>query len=240
MTNVTSVPLPRTLEPEFMDDPVDSQLYDAMDHRQVNDRFVTDLLCSWFQQGAPFTLPVEDKPGIVVDLGTGTARIPIELCLRCDNMRVLGVDAATSMLEIAIRNIEAAGLRERVQLLHADVKQLHQLNSSSYSGVISNTLLHHIPEPLLVLREAIRIVRPGGRIFIRDLLRPESATEAQRLTLLHAAGEPPESQQLLNQSLHAALTLSEVRALLETCGLNPADVQQTSDRHWTLDTQKAA
>lgn len=240
MTNETSVPLQRTLEPEFMDDPADSQLYDAMDHRQVNDRFVTDLLASWLPQGGSFNLSAEDKPGIVVDLGTGTARIPIALCLRCDNIRVLGIDAATSMLEIAVRNIEAAGLRERVQLLHADVKQLEQLESSSYCGVISNTLLHHIPEPILVLREALRIVRPGGRIFIRDLLRPQTAAEAQRLTLLHAAGEPLESQQLLNQSLHAALTLSEIRSLSETCGLNPNDVQQTSDRHWTLDTQKGS
>ena len=58
----------RVLEPEVMDDPKESLQYDEMDHLQVNQRFVDDM-----QKFAP----VE---GRVLDIGTGTARIPILLC----------------------------------------------------------------------------------------------------------------------------------------------------------------
>ena len=62
--------LPRVLETEAMDTPAEAADYDAMDHREVNRAFVIDFLAA----GPP--------PGEILDLGTGTAQIPIELCRR--------------------------------------------------------------------------------------------------------------------------------------------------------------
>ncbi len=207
-----------------MDDAQEAILYDSMDHRQVNARFVEDFLA---------TAAAGER---VIDLGAGTARIPIELCEQCKSTSVMAIDAATSMLDVAIRNIDIAGLRGRIQLLCADVKRLYVVEDACCDSVISNTLLHHIAEPAAVLREAVRIVKPNGRIFIRDLMRPNSDAEVERLTELHAANEPDASKQLLRQSLHAALTLEEAAQMLSDCGLDPADVRATSDRHWTIDS----
>jgi hypothetical protein len=64
--------LPRILEPEVMDDPAEAALYDAMDHREVNERFAVDLLAAAAEGGVALER--------IVDWGTGTALIPIALC----------------------------------------------------------------------------------------------------------------------------------------------------------------
>jgi SAM-dependent methyltransferase len=102
---------------------------------------------------------------------------------------------------------------------------------------MSNSIIHHIPEPLDCFREMVRVLRPGGLLFVRDLMRPESAEEVERLVRENAADETEYSQQLFRQSLHAALTLEEVRETIAQLGLSGDCVQATSDRHWTVSFQ---
>src|SRR5258707_15573978 len=101
--------LPRVLEPEVMDTAQEAIDYDAMDHSAVNRLFVTDFLFAAIEAG----LPVAEEPGAVsgkpvevLDLGTGTAQIPIELCRRAANIRVVAIDLAAEMLQMAKLNIE--------------------------------------------------------------------------------------------------------------------------------------
>jgi ubiquinone/menaquinone biosynthesis C-methylase UbiE len=173
-----------------------------------------------------------DVHGDVLDLGTGTARIPVELCQRVRDCRVMAVDLAVSMLEIARYNVEIAGLRERIALAHVDAKQL-PFPEGRFRIVMSNSIVHHIPEPYAVLREAVRVTAPEGCLFFRDLLRPASDEEVERLVQLYAGQENEHSQQMFGNSLRAALTLGEVRDLVNRLGFDPATVAQTSDRHWT-------
>jgi SAM-dependent methyltransferase len=235
--------LPRVLEPEVMDSPQEAADYDAMDHQEVNARFVEDLLALVGQSSRPAdvrppALPTDgpesdwDRPWDVLDLGTGTAQIPILLCQRWEPCRVLAVDAAVSMLDLARYNVEIANLTHRVQLAHADAKQL-PFREGMFDVVMSNSILHHIPQPLEVLREAIRVTRPGGWLFFRDLLRPPNPEALQQLVATYAAQANPHQRQMFANSLHAALTLDEIRTLVQQLGYEPQAVRQTSDRHWT-------
>ena len=79
-----------------------------------------------------------------------------------------------------------------------------------------------------------QVTRNGGLLFVRDLLRPETEAERQRLVALYAAGANDHQRRLFADSLHAALTVEEVADLLEAIGLPRKAVQQTSDRHWTV------
>lgn len=225
--------LPRVLEVEYMDTVEEAAAYDTMDHSHVNRLFVADLLAALGGRSADPDAAMLD----VLDLGAGTARIPIELCQQHADARVLAVDAAVQMLELARYNVEIAGLIERVQLLQADAKRL-PFRDGLFHVVISNSILHHIPEPLLVVREAARVTAPGGLLFFRDLLRPASAEQLRDLVEQYAGAEAPAARQMFADSLHAALSLSEIRELVATLGFAPESVQATSDRHWTWSARR--
>jgi ubiquinone/menaquinone biosynthesis C-methylase UbiE len=168
----------------------------------------------------------------VLDLGTGTALIPIELCRRYEPCRVMAADAAANMLDLARYNVEAAGLTERIQLARVDAKSL-PFAAGMFDVVMSNSIIHHIPEPASVLAEAFRVVRPGGLLFFRDLLRPQSTSELQHLVETYAAGANEHQRKMFAESLHAALSLAEIQSLIAALGFDPATVRQTTDRHWT-------
>lgn len=217
--------LARTLEPEVMDDRQEAVEYNDMDHSAVNACFVTDLL-------------VQGNIGRdVLDLGTGTALIPIELCKRAPDVRVMASDASVEMLELARYNIELNHLLERIQVHRADAKKL-VFQDAYFDTVMSNSLVHHLPDATMFVAESVRVLRPGGLLFLRDLCRPESEQEVERLVATYTAGETPYSQQLFRQSLHASLTVDEVQSLVRAYGVPAESVRMTSDRHWTLAYRK--
>ena len=176
-----------------------------------------------------------DVIGSLLDVGTGTALIPIELCKRNPEVRVMGIDLAASMLDLAIQNIDIAGLRNQIQLAQIDAKD-SGFEDAMFDAVISNSIIHHIPDPVTTVSEAIRTTREGGVIFFRDLMRPNSAAEVDSLVESHAADESEYSRRLFGESLHASLTLEEIRGLVEEYGGSPDSVVATSDRHWTWAT----
>lgn len=217
--------LERVLEPEVMDTVEDARDYDEMDHAAVNTLFIDDFLNTGFEGTG------------ILDLGTGPARIPVELCARIDGVRVMAVDAAASMLERARFHVEQAGLQDRVVLQQIDAKQL-PWEDGMFDAVVSNSIVHHIPQPLDCLREAVRVTRPGGTLFFRDLMRPDNRQQLEDIVHRYAGQENARAQQLFSESLLAALTLDEIRELVRQLNLDPAGVTQTSDRHWTWTGQR--
>jgi ubiquinone/menaquinone biosynthesis C-methylase UbiE len=221
--------LARILEPEVMDTAEDAREYDAMDHAAVNTVFVNDLLktlTDWSLQR-----PI-GKPITVLDLGAGTAQIPIELARRDPRVHITAVDAAESMLELARKNIAAPNLTDAIMLIHADAKQL-PFADGAFHVVISNSIVHHIPEPQIVISEAVRLTTPGGLLFHRDLARPHDEPALQQLVNTYAVEATPYQRRLFEESLRAALTAEEVAQLIAAFAFDPATVRMTSDRHWT-------
>ncbi len=219
--------LKRILEPEVMDTCEEARDYNAMDHSDVNRRFVDDFLQTGFSGTR------------ILDLGTGTALIPVELCQRHDAVEILAVDAAGQMLALARRNVADAHLSSRIELRQVDAKQM-DLADGMFDAVISNSIIHHIPRPLECLREAVRVTRPGGMLFFRDLLRPANEQQLKDLVATYSGTENAHAQQMFSESLHAALSLDEIRDLTGQLGFSPETVCQTSDRHWTWTGRKSA
>ena len=226
----------RVLEPEVMDTAEEAGDYDAMDHQEVNGRFCDDLVA--------FLGPARASHAMtVLDVGTGTARIPILLCARMSAALVLGIDLSGEMLAIAKKNIEDAGLTSRISLSAEDAKETKR-PGGTFGAVICNTILHHIPGPAEALGEMWRLTANGGTLFIRDLVRPDTREELAALVTKHG-GEPASREPsvvaaharqraLFEASLYAGLTVAEVRTLVAPLGIPSNAVQMTSDRHWTL------
>jgi ubiquinone/menaquinone biosynthesis C-methylase UbiE len=221
--------LQRVLEPEVMDTESEAVEYDSMDHREVNQRFAADFLA--------FAGPaVSGGPLTVLDVGAGTAQIPIEMARRSPGLRITAIDLAEQMLIVARKNVAAARLTGAITLERVDAKRM-PYRDGQFDAVVSNSIVHHIPEPLDVQREMRRVLRAGGWLFVRDLLRPDSEAQLDHLVELYAGDANAHQRQMFRDSLHAALTLSEVRKLLEAINLSADAVSQTSDRHWTIAIQ---
>ena len=233
--------LNRILEPEVMDSEREAQEYNDMDHSVVNQRFVEELFQFVRDQNAVGAVGADGEIdlGDVLDLGTGTALIPIELCRQDHECRVMAVDLAVSMLELARYNVEAGGMIERITLAQVDAKKMGY-DRGAFDVVISNSIIHHIPEPLSCLREMVRVVAEDGLLFIRDLMRPEDTETLEELVVAYTGKESEYSQKLFRDSLHAALSLDEIRELVASLGFEPDSVKATSDRHWTWMAVKLA
>jgi ubiquinone/menaquinone biosynthesis C-methylase UbiE len=211
----------RILEPEVMDTWLEATAYDAMDFESVNTVFATEAIA---------LDPLAVK---ILDLGTGTARIPILMCQQRPQYLITGIDLARSMLIIAHRNIEAAKLTQRIKLERVDSKRM-PYPDLEFDMLISNSLIHHLPDPLSCFREIKRLVKPDGAILIRDLIRPESDRVVNELVTKIGSDYDDRQQQLFHDSLKAALTLGEVRDLIDRVGLREVDLTQSSELHWTL------
>lgn len=219
--------LQRTLEPEVMDTAEEARDYDAMDHATVNRVFVDDFLAVYAV--AP--------PGPILDVGTGTAQIPIELCGRQLSCQVTAIDLADHMLTVGRENVRRAGQEKRLRLERWDAKEM-PCADKTFAAVMSNSIVHHIPEPMAVFVEMVRVVQPGGVLFVRDLLRPDEEATLRHLVDLYAVGANAHQRKMFADSLHAALSLAEVQSLVTMLGFHAATVRQTTDRHWTWAARK--
>jgi ubiquinone/menaquinone biosynthesis C-methylase UbiE len=128
--------------------------------------------------------------------------------------------------------VEAAELCSRISLKQIDAKNL-PYQDAAFDVVVSNSIVHHIPSPIEVIAEAIRVTRPDGLLFWRDLLRPCDEAAVRQLVELYAGRENDQQKKLFEDSLRAALCLEEIRELVASLGFDPLEVRVTSDRHWT-------
>ncbi|RKU35524.1 SAM-dependent methyltransferase [Candidatus Poribacteria bacterium] len=212
----------RILEPEVMDTREEAEAYDAMDHSAVNAAFVESVV----ELGA--------SEGHFLDLGTGPAQIPIFLAQSCPKIRITGIDLSVNMLALGERHVAEAGLADRIALECVDAKNL-PYPDQSFDGVISNSIIHHLPDPMAAFQEISRVIRPDGLILIRDLMRPDTPEAAQALVDRYAADDTPYQKKLFYDSFLAALTIPEIEAMLVQTNLTNAIVVQSSDRHWSVE-----
>jgi len=195
--------------------------YDVMDFTEVNTAFAQRAI----ELGPP--------SGLLLDAGTGTARIPILICQQCPRWQAIAIDLSENMLLVGAENVEQAGLQSQIRLEWVDVKQLPY--PKQFDMVISNSLIHHLPDPLPFFLGLQRVLKPHSAILFRDLIRPSATAALNALVAGIGAAYSERQKQLFHDSLQAALTLNEVEVLLQQAGLEGVTVYQSSDRHWTAE-----
>jgi ubiquinone/menaquinone biosynthesis C-methylase UbiE len=211
----------RIPEPEVMDDPAQAVAYARADFSEVNQAFVDRFRA---------TFPAF-RMGRVVDLGCGPADIPIRLARALPAAHITGVDASEPMLVLAREAVAAARLADRITVMAGRLPDL-PLPDGGFDAVISNSLVHQLPEGEPFWREVGRLGGTGAVVLVVDLFRPDSAERAREIVTTYAAGADAIHQRDYYNSLRAAFTPSEVAAQLEAAGLGHLTVRVVSDRHW--------
>src|SRR6516225_8676090 len=118
----------------------------------------------------------EVRPGqTVLDLGSGAGMASLLAARRVGpSGKVVGVDLCPAMVEKARRNASLLGLHN-VEFVHAAIEKL-PLPDASVDVVISNGVFNLCPDEPGVLAEALRVLRPGGRLQMADILLHEDVT----------------------------------------------------------------
>jgi ubiquinone/menaquinone biosynthesis C-methylase UbiE len=170
--------------------------------------------------------------GSVLDLGCGPADISIRFARAYPECLIHGVDGSPAMLRFgrlaAAR--EPVGIASRVKLILGRLPEA-ALPLGEYAVIISNSLLHHLPDPGVLWNTVKRFAASQTLVMVMDLLRPESQEEARHLMDQYAGEEPLILQRDFYNSLLAAFTLREIRQQLADAGLEHLLVDRISDRH---------
>ena len=211
----------RIPEPELMDDPAQALAYARADFEQPHNQFIAQ-----FRQCFP------DWPGkgFVLDLGCGPGDICRRFAQAFPDVQVHGVDGAAAMLAIGRDDLRAAGLERRVELFKGYLPGA-MLPREHYDAVISNSLLHHLHDPLALWQSILHHAAPGALVFVMDLRRPASREDAAALADIYAKSEPEVLRTDFHNSLLAAYRVDEVEAQLLAAGIDWLRLQAVGDRH---------
>ena len=212
----------RTLEPELMDDPEQALAYAGADFERENQGFV-DRFLEYFPE---FT------EGHILDLGCGPGDIPVRFARALPACRITGVDASGPMIELAGETVKRAGLADRITFRCERFQGI--LLAEPVDAVVSNSLLHHVPNPLQFWYRLRQLVKRDSPVLVMDLLRPDSQEEVQAIVERYAAQEPEILRRDFYRSLLASFTEDEVAAQLAEMNLSRLVIDVVDDRHWVV------
>ena len=192
-------------------DPITSNLYDATQKQQLPEEAVlASLGC-----GNPTAL-AELKPGeVVLDLGSGGG---IDVLLSAQRVgpagKAYGLDMTDEMLSLANQNKLKAGATN-VEFLRGEIEHI-PLPDNSVDVIISNCVINLSADKNAVLREAFRVLRPGGRFAVSDVVTRGEITAAIRQSMLLWVG-----------CVAGALAEGEYRDKLAAAGFEQIGIEPT-------------
>jgi SAM-dependent methyltransferase len=109
-----------------------------------------------------------DSAKSVLDLGCGTGVAARAIACRPGfSGHVTGIDRSAHLIAIAIRLADQDGVASKVEFRTGDSHGL-ELHDAEFDAIVAHTLFSHLDDPRSVLREIVRIVRPGGKVGIFD------------------------------------------------------------------------
>jgi arsenite methyltransferase len=196
---------------ELCCDPITSNLYDASQAQQIpQDALSASLGC-----GNPTALAQLNPGEVVLDLGSGGG---IDVLLSAKRVgptgKAYGLDMTDEMLALANENKQKAGAGN-VQFLKGEIEHI-PLPDNSVDVIISNCVINLSADKGRVLREAFRVLKPGGRFAVSDVVTQGEIAPAIRQSILLWVG-----------CIAGALDENEYRQKLLSAGFEQIEIEPT-------------
>jgi len=119
------------------------------------------------------------REGRVLDLGTGPGYLPIEIAKQAPLVAVVGIDLSRALIRMARRNALKAGLAHRIQFEVGNAAKL-RFQDDFFDMITSTGMLHMLRNPVRMLGECRRVLKPGGEAWIYDPARVSSQIDRKR------------------------------------------------------------
>jgi SAM-dependent methyltransferase len=192
-------------------DPITSNLYDSSQSSQIpEEAMLASLGC-----GNPTALAKLNQGEVVLDLGSGGG---IDVLLSARRVgptgKAYGLDMTDEMLALANENKRKAGA-ENVEFLKGEIENI-PLPDNSVDVIISNCVINLSADKDRVLREAFRVLKPGGRLAVSDVVTRGAIPNEIRQKVLLWVG-----------CIAGALEEMEYRSKLKAAGFEQVDVEPT-------------
>jgi ubiquinone/menaquinone biosynthesis C-methylase UbiE len=145
------------------------------------------------------------KRGRILDVGTGSGQVPLELAYAFPEADVVGIDLSEPLLELARSAAKKAGLEARLSFRKGDVQEMPFFDHS-FDVVVSLNTLHVVDNPVTMLNEMERVLSPVGILLLSDIKR---SWLGWFMPALRTAYTTAELKRLLQQSKLRPWKLSE-------------------------------
>jgi len=147
--------------PKVPEEPEEARVYHesaSKRGRRIGRNFVSQLKGRGFEGGS------------VLDAGCGAGEVLIEIARAFPRAELVGLDLSEPLLEIARRQTEEAGLSERLTFKRGDVEAM-PFEDDSFDLVISVNTLHVVDDPVAMMNEVERVLRPDGALVLTCIRR---------------------------------------------------------------------
>ena len=186
-------------------------------------RFMSSVYRRFAKKAARFAL----AGARVLDVGTGSGRLAIELARARPGWQVTGVDVSEDMLNIARQNAARSGLSRNINFRQAPAAAL-PFPDGYFSLVVSNASLHLWRDPVKVCGEIARVTAPVGYCLIRDNVRLSRLFPLLGL-IGRTMGMNKMQRRLWTEAIRASYTPGEVKSIFHESPLKDARVSIAPD-----------
>lgn len=200
-------------------EPAGQSVFGAALYGQGEEGALPDAVSASLGCGVP-TAVADLRPGeVVLDLGSGAgADVLITARRVAPGGKAIGLDMTPEMLELARRNAVAAGV-DNVEFVEGYLEEI-PLPDDSVDVVISNCVINLAADKHVVLREAARVLRPGGRFAISDVIADPGMDAETRADMAEWTG-----------CIAGALTEADYRDSLAHAGFEGIEIIETHRVH---------
>jgi ubiquinone/menaquinone biosynthesis C-methylase UbiE len=218
--NVTMTRIP---EPEKMTDEEES-FYSEADYSAPHEKLACEIVR---------TVGVGKTRAL--DIGCGPGDVLIRIRKHAPTWSLYGVDLSARMLSFA-----ATSAADRIAIDQLQINWVlgnargSGFDAGEFDVIISNSVLHHIDNPVDFWREVKRLTHDGSSIFVRDLRRPFDQEEARVITERNVGQESEVVKRHYFSSLLSSYTVKEVRAQLNQAEVAGLQVEELEDRYLTV------